>query len=107
MASQSAVEVRFRQQVKRRRTQREWSQADLAKRLQDNGLRHIITSMVAKIESGDRAVRIDEANALAELFETSLAVRRGRAETPAAEAVAAEVKLARHTALKAQLDIQT
>jgi transcriptional regulator with XRE-family HTH domain len=106
MTRQSAIEVRFREQIRRRREQRKWSQADVAKRLHDNGLRHMISSMVAKIESGDRAVRIDEANALAELFETSVDVLLGRAAPDDADAVANEVRLARHTGLKVQLDIQ-
>jgi transcriptional regulator with XRE-family HTH domain len=72
------VETRFRERIKQERERREWSQADLSKRLQAKGLEHIISSTVAKIESGDRAVRIDEANALADLFAVSVDELLGR-----------------------------
>jgi transcriptional regulator with XRE-family HTH domain len=107
MGRRRSVEVRFREQVKRHRERCGWSQSDLAKRLQDNGLEHIIPSTVAKIEGGARSVRIDEANVLADLFETSVDALLGRAVLEDADDVANEVRLARHTALKAQLEIQT
>ena len=53
MGRESAVQIRFRERVKAERDRREWSQADLAKRLQAKGLNHIIPSTVAKIEAGD------------------------------------------------------
>jgi transcriptional regulator with XRE-family HTH domain len=78
MGRQSTVETRFRERVRQERERREWSQADLSKRLQAKGLEHIIPSTVAKIESGDRAVRIDEANALADVFAISIDELSGR-----------------------------
>jgi transcriptional regulator with XRE-family HTH domain len=78
MGRQSLVETRFRKRVRNERTRRGWSQADLSKRLQDKGLQHLLPSTVAKIENGDRAVRIDEANALADLFALSLDELLGR-----------------------------
>ena len=78
MGKQSSVETRFRESVKRGRGDRDWSRADLSKRLQDMGCEHIYPSTVAKIESGERAVRIDEATAIAELFDVSLDILLGR-----------------------------
>ena len=78
MGKQSAVETRFRERVRAERDRRRWSQADLSKRLQAKGLDHILPSTVAKIEGGDRAVRIDEANALADLFAISVDDLLGR-----------------------------
>jgi len=74
MAIQTAVEARFRKRVKKQRDRRGWSQADVAKMLGDKGIKGIYPTTVAKIESGERAVRIDEATALADLFETRLDV---------------------------------
>lgn len=78
MGSQSPVETRFRERVRQERARHGWSQAELSKRLQNKGLQHILPSTVAKIENGDRAVRIDEANALADLFAVSLDGLLGR-----------------------------
>ncbi len=78
MGRQSSVETRFRERVRDERTRRGWSQADLSKRLQAKGLQHLLPSTVAKIENGDRAVRIDEANALADEFAVSLDELLGR-----------------------------
>lgn len=74
------MEKRFRERVYAERTRRgrEWSQAELAKRLQAKGLRHMLPSTVAKIEIGERAVRIDEASALADLFAMSVDELLGR-----------------------------
>ncbi|HME15760.1 MAG TPA: helix-turn-helix transcriptional regulator [Mycobacterium sp.] len=72
------METRFRERVKRERDRRGWSQADLSKLLQGRGLEHIYSTTVAKIESGERAVRIDEATAIADLFEVSVDVLLGR-----------------------------
>ena len=78
MESQSPAEIRFRERVKRERIHHKWSQADLAKRLQRKGLEQVYASTVAKIESGDRAARINEATALADLFEVSVDALLGR-----------------------------
>ena len=67
-----------RERVRRERIRRGWSQADLAKRLQRKGLEQVYASTVAKIESGDRAVRISEATGLADLFEVSVDALLGR-----------------------------
>jgi transcriptional regulator with XRE-family HTH domain len=78
MGRQSALETRFRERVTDARKFRKWSQADLAKKLKDKGIHGIYPTTVAKIESGERAVRIDEAAALADLFDMSLDVLMGR-----------------------------
>lgn len=55
-----------------------WSQAELAKLLRRKGLESVYATTIAKIESGDRAVRINEAEALADLFELSIDALLGR-----------------------------
>lgn len=78
----------------------------LAKLLHDKGLTHIVSSMIAKIETGQRSVRIDEAHALAELLDTSVDALLGRAPLDDGGNLATELRLARHTATKAQLTCQ-
>ncbi|MGH6683963.1 MAG: helix-turn-helix transcriptional regulator [Pseudolabrys sp.] len=77
MGRQSASETRFRERVRDERERRKWSQADLAKMLKDKGIHSIYPTTIAKIESGERAVRIDEAAAIADLFDVSLDVLMG------------------------------
>ncbi|OBB73161.1 hypothetical protein A5759_16270 [Mycobacterium sp. 852014-52144_SCH5372336] len=64
--------------VRRERERRDWSQAELAKLLQDRGIASVYPTTVAKIEAGERAVRIDEATALADIFEVSVDALLGR-----------------------------
>jgi transcriptional regulator with XRE-family HTH domain len=64
--------------MKRERKARDWSQVDLSELLQGRGLEHIYPTTVAKIESGERAVRIDEATAIADIFEVSVDALLGR-----------------------------
>jgi transcriptional regulator with XRE-family HTH domain len=78
MGMQSTVEARFRERVRQERDRRGWSQAELSKMLGDKGIKGIYPTTIAKIESGERAVRIDEATALADLFQVSLDVLLGR-----------------------------
>jgi transcriptional regulator with XRE-family HTH domain len=78
MGRQSAAETSFRERMKRERQTRDWSQADLAELLQGRGLGHIYPTTVAKIESGERAVRIDEATAIADLLKVSVDALLGR-----------------------------
>lgn len=82
MGKQSAAEIRFRQRLQEERGRRNWSRADLAKMLQRRGFEHIYSSTVAKIEYGERSVRIDEATAIADLFEVPLDVLIGRTTGP-------------------------
>ena len=78
MGRQRSVEARFRERVRQEREQRGMSQADLANLLGDKGFKGIYPTTIAKIESGERSVRIDEAAALADLFEVSLDAILGR-----------------------------
>lgn len=78
MGKQSFVETRFRERVRRERELRDWSQAELAKLLQDRGIASVYPTTVAKIEAGERAVRIDEATALADIFDVSVDALLGR-----------------------------
>ena len=98
MAIQTAVEARFRKRVKKQRDRRGWSQADVAKMLGDKGIKGIYPTTVAKIESGERAVRIDEATALADLFEVSLDALVGRKQNSQEDELAYLLRLLRDTA---------
>ena len=78
MGRERSVEARFRERVRQEREQRGMSQAELANLLGDSGFKGIYPTTIAKIESGERSVRIDEAAALADLFELSLDALLGR-----------------------------
>lgn len=67
----------FRKQVRAERDRRRWSQSHMAKLLSDKGI-GAHTTTIAKIEAGDRAVPIDEAAAIADLFDVSLDKLLGR-----------------------------
>jgi transcriptional regulator with XRE-family HTH domain len=82
MGKQSAAEARFRERVQQERKRRKWSRTDLSKLLQSKGFEHIYPSTVAKIEYGERSVRIDEATAIADLFEVSIDTLLGRSVAP-------------------------
>jgi transcriptional regulator with XRE-family HTH domain len=77
MGKQTRIETYFRNRLKNERERRGWSLADMANRLSDKGINFHMTT-VAKIEAGQRAVRIDEAAAIADLFEVSLDALLGR-----------------------------
>lgn len=72
MGTESRSQIQFRKKARYEREQRGWSQADVAKMLTAKGIDGIYHSTVAKIESGERAVRLDEAAAMADLFAMSL-----------------------------------
>ena len=78
MGRRRQTEDYFRKRVKDEREHRDWSQAQMAKLLSDNGVPMMHPNTIAKIEGGDRAVRIDEAAAIADLFEVSLDSLLGR-----------------------------
>lgn len=77
MGRSAAVGVYFRERLRQERDLRKWSQAEVAKRLSDNGIQMYATT-VAKIEAGERAVRIDEAAGIADLLEVPLDSLLGR-----------------------------
>lgn len=80
MEIRSKVEDHFRERVSAGRKACGWSQAELAKLLTSKGIPGIYATTVAKIESGERAVRINEANALADLLGTTVDDLLGRQE---------------------------
>jgi transcriptional regulator with XRE-family HTH domain len=98
MGRESALENRFRERVKKERDRRGWSQADVAKMLGDKGIKGIYPTTVAKIESGERAVRIDEATALADLFAVPLDALLGRKHHSQEDELAYLLRLLRDTA---------
>ena len=78
MGKQGRVGDQFRERLRSERVRRDWSQSDVAKMLSDKGIDGIYPTTIAKIEAGDRAVRIDELLAIADLFEVSLDGLLGR-----------------------------
>lgn len=76
MGNQGPVEDRFRQRLRSERGRRGWSQAQLALAAERKGV-NLYPSTIAKIESGDRAVRLDELNAFADLFGLSIEALAG------------------------------
>ena len=61
----------FRNGVRRARERKGWTQTDLAKRLRTQTEFPATQSTVSRIESGDRAVTIDEAFALADVLDVA------------------------------------
>lgn len=82
MGNQGRVGDRFRKRLKSERQRRDWSQEDVAKMLADKGIHGIYPTTIAKIEAGDRAVRIDELTAIADLLDVSLDGLLGRLRRP-------------------------
>jgi transcriptional regulator with XRE-family HTH domain len=58
----------FRERVTRMRERAGWSQSELARRVSEQLTRPLSQSALSRIETGDRAVTIDEAYALAFAF---------------------------------------
>lgn len=78
MGKRERTEDYFRKRLRDERNSRKWSQADMAKLLSDKGV-HMHPTTIAKIEAGERSVRIDEATGIADLLGISLDVLLGRA----------------------------
>lgn len=78
MGVRERTETYFRKRLKVERERRGWSQEELAKRLCNNGIDGVYASTIAKIEVGKRAVRMDEAAGIADLFGASLDALLGR-----------------------------
>jgi transcriptional regulator with XRE-family HTH domain len=68
----------FRQRIIRERSEKDWSQAEVAKKLTAMGIDNVHFSTVSKIETGDRDIKLDEAAAMAELYGVSLDALLGR-----------------------------
>jgi transcriptional regulator with XRE-family HTH domain len=71
------TEDHFARRLRTEREHRGWSQAETAKLLSDKGIPMHWTT-IAKIEKGDRSVRIDEAAGIADLFGASVDELLGR-----------------------------
>jgi transcriptional regulator with XRE-family HTH domain len=84
MDNESETAIRFRQRVKAERNRLGWTQTELAEKLSANGV-HAKWSSIAKLESGARGVRLDEAAAIADVFGTSLLALMGRRPKPAGD----------------------
>jgi transcriptional regulator with XRE-family HTH domain len=84
MGVNEQVETGFRDTLRHERKERGWSQAHVAKLLSGKGLA-VYPTTVAKIEAGERAVRVDEIVAVADIFDVSVdallghSVQRARA----------------------------
>ncbi|MBN7412670.1 helix-turn-helix transcriptional regulator [Mycobacteroides abscessus] len=94
----------LRGKLKAERAQRNWSQADVAKLLSSNGFQTYPTT-IAKIEAGDRAVKIEEAIALADLFDITLDALTGRNYEPTGQV--AEMRALSATAEKLMPEISS
>jgi transcriptional regulator with XRE-family HTH domain len=79
MGSGKWLDERFGGRVRSERESRGWSQADMARMLSDRGIQPMHPTTVAKIEAGDRSVRINEAVGIADLFEVPVDSLLGRA----------------------------
>jgi transcriptional regulator with XRE-family HTH domain len=77
MAKRKWTEHYFSKRLKAEREDRKWTQAELAKLLDDRDVPMHWTT-IAKIEKGERSVRIDEAAAIAEVFGVSVDALLGR-----------------------------
>jgi len=71
MGKQPSPDIRFGKWLKDARGAKHWSQIDMAKQLKKRGI-HIYGSTVAKIEAGDRPVKLAELVAIADLFQVSV-----------------------------------
>ena len=72
----------FRDRLRSEREHRGWTQTDLAKMLSDNGIAGMYKATIAKIEAGDRGVKLHEAAAIASLLGVSVDALLGRSSSP-------------------------
>lgn len=105
MGRETSVEARFRERIRREREERKLSQAELAEMLGGKGIKGIYPTTIAKIESGERAVRIDEAAALADLFEVSVDALMGRSPDSQTSELAFELRNLRDTTRRFYLQV--
>jgi transcriptional regulator with XRE-family HTH domain len=78
MGTEERLQDYFGERIKAERVSRKWSQSKVAQLLLDKGIDGIYATTIAKLEKNERAVRIAEACALADLFEVSLDSLLGR-----------------------------
>lgn len=80
MATQKWADKQFGQHLKAERERRGWTQPQMADMLADRCAQQFHGTTVAKIEAGTRSVRINEAVALAEVFDMTLDALVGRTQ---------------------------
>lgn len=68
----NADERRFVENMQRQREREQWSQSELARRMVDAGWSNYNQMTVSRTEKGERPLRLSEARALAEIFQTPL-----------------------------------
>jgi transcriptional regulator with XRE-family HTH domain len=78
MAISKWVDKRFGHELQRVRSERGWTQPQMAEKLSATGIAAIHSTTLAKIEAGTRSVRINEAVAIADLLDVSLDALLGR-----------------------------
>lgn len=104
MRKPEPVDVYFRKKVRSERERRRWSQLELAKKLSDLGVAMYGTT-IAKIESGERAVRVDEAAGIADVLELPLDWMLGRPKTGPANEIRYSLRVLREKAQDTISDI--
>lgn len=97
----------FGKRVQIERTNRGWSQAEMAKMLSDNGVEPMHPTTIAKIEAGQRSVRINEALGIAELFEASIDSLLGRKPGTQSKEQEYALRLLRDTARQSSQNVFT
>jgi len=108
MGRRQQAEDYFRKRVKDEREHRGWSQSQMAKLLSGNEVPPMMhPTTIAKIEAGDRAVRIDEAAAIADLFEVSLDSLLGRSGGLEEDELTYRLRALRDVAAKHLLEVGT
>ena len=105
MGSEKWTDKRFGKRVKDKREDRGWTQAEMAKRLSDKGIHPMHPTTIAKIELGERSVRINEAVGIANLFEVSLDSLLGHPSGPRQHDVTYELRALRDTARKSSQEV--
>jgi transcriptional regulator with XRE-family HTH domain len=105
MGTQKWADERFGKRVRAEREHRGWSQADMAKMLSDNGIHPMHPTTVAKIEAGDRSVRINEAVGMADLFGVSLDALMGRTQGSHEDELKYSLRVLRDTALQSSQQV--
>jgi transcriptional regulator with XRE-family HTH domain len=69
---------RFRKRIARERKRRRWSQAEVARKLTAMNIDNMHHTTVAKIEAGDREIKLHEAIAIGDLYGVPLDALLGR-----------------------------
>jgi transcriptional regulator with XRE-family HTH domain len=105
MGRREQTEDYFGKRVKDEREHRHWSQSHMAKLLSDNGIPKMHPTTIAKIEAGDRAVRIDEAAGIADLFVVSLDSLLGRRAGLEEDELTYRLRALRDTAAKHLMEV--